>query len=165
MSEVIPEKKKMGRPSKFDLVKINQIRQLYLDGWDDMQVAAFYEVALSTLSTWKRDHPDFMKAIKEWKAEADEDVEKSLYERACGYRTTFKKNFVVSDGKDSGSHVETHIEEAVFPPDPTSCIFWLKNRQPEQWKDKREYEHNVSTSLAERIKAARQRVQALTVSN
>ena len=25
-----------------------------------------------------------------------------------------------------------------FPPDPTSMIFWLKNRQPDKWRDKRE---------------------------
>ena len=24
------------------------------------------------------------------------------------------------------------------PPDPTACIFWLKNRKPKDWKDKRE---------------------------
>jgi hypothetical protein len=23
-----------------------------------------------------------------------------------------------------------------YPPDPTSMIFWLKNRQPQKWRDK-----------------------------
>jgi hypothetical protein len=25
-----------------------------------------------------------------------------------------------------------------YPPDATSMIFWLKNRQPEKWRDRRE---------------------------
>lgn len=25
-----------------------------------------------------------------------------------------------------------------YPPDATSMIFWLKNRQPDKWRDKRE---------------------------
>ena len=27
-----------------------------------------------------------------------------------------------------------------YPPDPTSMIFWLKNRQPKLWRDKPESE-------------------------
>lgn len=27
------------------------------------------------------------------------------------------------------------------PPDTTACIFWLKNRQPEQWRDKPASDH------------------------
>jgi hypothetical protein len=28
-----------------------------------------------------------------------------------------------------------------YPPDTTACIFWLKNRQPEIWRDKVEGQH------------------------
>jgi len=36
-----------------------------------------------------------------------------------------------------------------YPPDPVSIIFWLKNRKPEQWRDKQEAEHkgNVIVEL------------------
>jgi hypothetical protein len=27
------------------------------------------------------------------------------------------------------------------PPDVTACIFWLKNRDPEHWRDTRQHEH------------------------
>jgi hypothetical protein len=27
-----------------------------------------------------------------------------------------------------------------YPPDPTAAIFWLKNRQKDKWRDKREEE-------------------------
>ena len=30
-----------------------------------------------------------------------------------------------------------------YPPDTTAAIFWLKNRQPEKWRDKKEVDANV----------------------
>ena len=33
-----------------------------------------------------------------------------------------------------GEIVEHHYIEH-YPPDPTSCIFWLKNRRPDRWRD------------------------------
>lgn len=31
--------------------------------------------------------------------------------------------------------------EEEVPPDTTACIFWLKNRRSDLWRDKREHEH------------------------
>lgn len=31
---------------------------------------------------------------------------------------------------------EDYVEH--YPPDATSMIFWLKNRQPDKWRDKRD---------------------------
>jgi hypothetical protein len=28
-----------------------------------------------------------------------------------------------------------------YPPDTTACIFWLKNRQPQRWRDRVEVQH------------------------
>ena len=30
-----------------------------------------------------------------------------------------------------------------FPPDVTACIFWLKNRLPNEWRDRREEHHTI----------------------
>jgi hypothetical protein len=27
-----------------------------------------------------------------------------------------------------------------YPPDTTACIFWLKNRKPDEWRDKLDHE-------------------------
>ena len=37
-----------------------------------------------------------------------------------------------------------------YPPDPTSMIFWLKNRQPLVWRDKKEIDLNAMTVKIER---------------
>lgn len=42
-----------------------------------------------------------------------------------------------------------------YPPDPTSMIFWLKNRQPQDWRDKTEVE--LSTVDAKLIDLAKKR--------
>lgn len=121
-----------GRPSKFSEDRIRQARLLAEKGCTDVEVATFFEVALSTVSLWKLKHPEFSEALRIGKAEADTRVERALFERATGY-----------------SHPEVHVSSYQgdvtltpivkhYPPDPTAMIFWLKNRKPEQWRDKPE---------------------------
>jgi hypothetical protein len=43
------------------------------------------------------------------------------------------------------------------PPDPTSMIFWLKNRRKEQWREKSEVEHTGSKELLAAFRARRER--------
>ena len=81
----------------------------------------------------------------DWKAVADHRVERSLYERACGYSHTEDKIFI-HEGKPIIVPTVRH-----YPPDPTSMIFWIKNRQPEQWRDKVEHGGASIESLAETL--------------
>jgi hypothetical protein len=57
------------------------------------------------------------------KAEADNRVERSLYERANGYSYDAFKIFRTKDGDIIRAPYREHV-----PPDITACIFWLKNR-------------------------------------
>jgi hypothetical protein len=43
--------------------------------------------------------------------------------------------------------VVTKTVKKIIPPDPTSMIFWLKNRRPESWRDKTEVEHSGGVKL------------------
>ena len=61
-------------------------------------------------------------------------MERSLFQRAVGYSHKAVKIFM-PQGRDAPVYAD-FIEH--FPPDPTSMIFWLKNRQPDKWRDKRE---------------------------
>src|SRR5690606_5859616 len=82
------------------------------------------------------DHEEFCQALKEAKAEADRRVEASLYHRAVGYSFDAVKIFMPAGAR---APVHAPYREHV-PPDTTAAIFWLKNRQPEGWRDKREME-------------------------
>lgn len=143
---------KTGRPSKFEELDRRQVELLARAGWTDAQISEFYGVTGRTWENWKKKDPEFFQSLKDWKAEADHKVERSLYERATGYShpevkvATFEG--VITDHRTFTKH---------HPPDTTAAIFWLKNRQPKVWRDKQEIEHDVSEGLAARIAAARDR--------
>lgn len=128
-------KKKIGRPSKFNKINQEQFKQLVISGWIDTQIASFFGINVVTLHRWKIKYKDFCNSLKEWKKEADEHVEKSLYARATGYTHPEDKIFCSANGKVTVVKTVRH-----YPPDPTSNIFWLKNRQPDKWRDKKEVE-------------------------
>jgi transcriptional regulator with XRE-family HTH domain len=127
-------KNKGGRPTKFNKEVKRQCKLLAKAGWTDAQIAELLGITEQTLNNWKIKNPEFFESLKDWKAEADHKVERSLYQRACGYSfpdLTIQKEV---DGKEV-----TEIRTKHQPPDPTSMIFWLKNRQPKKWRDKTEH--------------------------
>jgi hypothetical protein len=73
-----------------------------------------------------------MESLKRGKDEVDALVEQSLFRRAMGYTHPATKFF-----QAGGMILKEHYVEH-YPPDATSMIFWLKNRQPDKWRDKRE---------------------------
>ncbi len=121
-----------GRPSKYKEEFAKQAKFLADKGCTDPEVAAFFEVAVSTVSLWKLKHPEFSEALRLGKDEADSRVERALFERATGY-------------SHSDVHVSSYQGEVTitpimkhYPPDSTAMIFWLKNRKAEQWREKPE---------------------------
>lgn len=133
--------KKTGRPSKYRAEFAEQAAKLCKLGATDAQLADFFGVSVSTINLWKVQHPKFSESIKVPKAEADERVEQSLYRRATGYEHDDIDIRVID-----GAVVQTPIRKH-YPPDTTAAIFWLKNRQPEQWRDKQEMEHSGSVTV------------------
>jgi len=133
-----------GRPTKFTKEIKKQIKSLVLLGLTDKQVAEGVGVCEDTIHNWKKDHPKFFESLKDWKEEADKKVEKSLYERACGFEHPETKTLVL-DGE-----IVDHETTKHYPPDATSMIFWLKNRHPDRWRDKQDIE--VSGKVVKLVK-------------
>lgn len=127
---------KKGRPSKFDAVDLDQVRKVAQKGWTDLEMADFFEVAESTWYKWKVDFPDFSEALKEWKVHSNENVERALYERAIGYTHSEEKIFN-NNGEPMVVKTTKH-----YPPDTGAATLWLKNRAPDEWKDKQEHAHS-----------------------
>ena len=125
-------KAKRGRPSSFKPEFVGQAVKLCQLGATDVEMADFFEVAVSTFYLWKNEHPEFSEALKTGKEAADERVERSLYHKANGYTFDAVKIFMPA-GADAP--VYAPYREHV-PPDTTAAIFWLKNRRPDQWRDK-----------------------------
>lgn len=125
-----------GRPSKYRSEFCEQAAKLCKLGATDREVADFFKVTERTLNTWKAEYPDFFQSLKQGKEEADKRVEQSLYRRALGY-----SHDSVHVSNYQGDVTLTPIVEH-YPPDTTACIFWLKNRKPEEWRDVKAVEHS-----------------------
>lgn len=123
------ESKPKGRPTKYKSDYCTQALKMSILGATDEQLADFFEVSESTLNLWKIEHPDFSESIKRGKEEADANVAASLYKRATGCSVKETKVFIIDD-----KPVKVEIDKN-FPPDATSALFWLKNRQPKLWRD------------------------------
>lgn len=133
-----------GRPTKYKAIYAKQAVKLCDLGATDQELAAFFEVDISTLYRWKNTHKGFCDAIKTAKSVADERVERSLYQRALGYVQDDVKIFMHSA---SGEPVYAPFKSKVVA-DTTAAIFWLKNRRPDEWRDKKEHDIGVDGSLA-----------------
>ena len=99
----------------------------------DKQLAEAFEVSVSAINRWKKEHIEFSEALKKGKAFADANVADALYHRALGYAhpDTHISNY---QGEITKTPITKH-----HPPDTTAAIFWLKNRQPKQWRDRQEH--------------------------
>lgn len=118
----------------FDLEKIGKISAFY--GSTDAQLANVLGVTEQTIQMWKKDET-FCLTLKKAKEIADSRVVESLYKRATGYEHN-EDVILQYQGKPVIIPTVKH-----YPPDATSMIFWLKNRDKENWRDRYDYEGKV----------------------
>jgi len=138
-----------GRKTLFKEQYIDQARKLCLKGFIDEEIADFFGIAVSTLNLWKGKHPRFMESLKDGKRFSDAEVEKSLYDRALGFEYE-----EVKEEAENGSITKVTTTKKRHLGDTTAQIFWLKNRQPDKWREKshQEIDLSVDKPLSERLK-------------
>lgn len=125
-----------GRPSKYNKDLHPLLGEaLASKGLINPQIAEKMGVSTSTLGKWMKEHEEFSDAIKRGREEPDDLVENSLFRRATGYENDKAvKIFMPANAKEP---VYAPYTEQVQP-DVTACIFWLKNRRPDRWRDKQD---------------------------
>lgn len=106
------------------------------DGLTNEQIAGNMGISRETLNQWRKRYPDISDALKKGKEVVDRQVENALLKRALGY----KYEEIKTEKTEEGKKVTVTVKEVV--PDTTAQIFWLKNRKPEQWRDKQQIEHS-----------------------
>jgi len=97
-------------------------------GHTNVELAEFFGIAESTIYEWIKDHPSFAESLQKGREIANMEVVRALHKKAKGY-------------EEQGRH---------YPPDTAAMIFFLKNRKPEKWQDRREV---AVTGNAEDLKA------------
>lgn len=136
------------RPGKWDPAVCPQVTEWCEAGYTDREVADSLGINITTIWKWQKAHPEFAKAMIRGKEIADVHVEQALYKRALGYSHPAVKIAVSALGQVTEVPYTEH-----YPPDTVACIFWLKNRKPAEWRDKREIEQTIQVEQA-RINAA-----------
>ena len=97
------------------------------DGLTDEQIAKNIGITRTTLYDWKKKETNIADALKKGKEVIDFEVENALLKRALGYEyeeETYENGILTKK-------VKKHVA-----PDTTAQIFWLKNRKPNNWKDR-----------------------------
>lgn len=114
------------------------------DGLTDEQIANNCGIRRSTLFEWKKKYSDISDTLKKNKEIVDYEVENALYKKTLGYNVPVLKNVKVKRiDYDEKGHKTKEYEELIevydevhVPADTTAQIFWLKNRKPNQWREK-----------------------------
>lgn len=125
------------KPTKFRREYIDQARVLCEEGMTDKELAKFFGVNKSTLYDWQFIVPEFAAAMKLGKESANDRMERRAYEVAMGYSTTITETIKVRL-PNGGEALQTIEKEVVIPPNPDMLRWMLKNRRPDQWRDKTE---------------------------
>lgn len=139
-----PQKSKTGRKSSYLSEYNTVVFRLALLGATDNDIAETIGINPDTVNAWKKKYPEFSESLKKGKRIADTVIANALYDRARGAEwveeTAIKcKDIYYEDGKRcEREHVEVVELRKSAPPDTTACIFWLKNRDPKNWRDKQD---------------------------
>lgn len=111
--------------------KLILIQGMARDGLTQQQIANNLGISIDTLIENKKKYSKFNDALKRGKEVIDFEVENALLKKALGYTITIKEEKLDRDG-----FVHTLEKDVHIPPDTTAQIFWLKNRKPNNWKDR-----------------------------
>lgn len=126
-----------GRPEKYKDEYADQAQLLCMLGFTDEKLAKFFNTSDVTIRAWKKRHPEFLAALLKGREQASMKVAASLFQLATGYSHPDEKIFVI-DGEIT--RVKT---KKFYPPNYKAIALWLKNKFPEEWREKTEIESST----------------------
>ena len=127
----------IGRPSLKTEERLVKLLELSRQPKTNQQIAEIIGVDPTTVGRWLKQDLELCMAVREFKQEADEMVVASLYKTAVG--------FEYQEQTETDKGVYTNLKYS--KPDVRAQQFWLKNRQPKQWKDRVELVHEATGKL------------------
>jgi hypothetical protein len=121
-----------GRPTLYNPEHASRARELCARGATNPDLAGRFGVARSTIDLWLSTHPEFAEAVQQGRDMADACAVESLFSRVTGYTHQAEKVFIYC-GETRTATYTVHV-----PPEVRACLFWLRNRRPEDWRAKPE---------------------------
>jgi hypothetical protein len=121
-----------GRPTAYDPnIMPNAARLMCQRGAIMSELADVFRVSRRTIHYWMNQHPKFHDAIQTGVDVFNQRVERALAERAIGFFVTLREEEL---DPETGQLI-TPAQRQYYPPDPTSMIFFLKNRMRDRYRD------------------------------
>ena len=120
-----------GRPTTYRPENAEISRNACMLGATNETLAERFEVCRRTIDNWIATIPEFSDAVRQGREVADQAVVSALFARATGMEQKMTKVFC-----HRGQPV-TADYTVRLPPDVRACIFWLRNRRPEEWRESR----------------------------
>lgn len=106
------------------------------------QIAKNLGISKVTFYKYISEHTELSERLKKGKEVVDIEVENALLKRALGYKVDEITKELITDEETGISELKvTKIVTKEVAPDTTAQIFWLKNRKPEEWRDKKDVKH------------------------
>jgi len=124
---------KGGRPTAYREDYAQIAYKLTILGATDEEMADAFGVTEKTINNWKEQHEEFFQSITRGKQIANAEVAERLYQRAVGYEHKDIK-FFQYQGEVIPQEVVRH-----YPPDVEAAKFFLKNRDPKRWRDRKDH--------------------------
>lgn len=117
------------------------------DGLTEKQIAHNIGISEQTLNVWKNKYTSLSESLKKGKEVVDRAVENALLKRALGYSYTETTRELVGTKIIVTKEVIKEVQ-----PDTTAQIFWLKNRRPDIWRDRKDLEAKVDVNQQDPFK-------------
>jgi hypothetical protein len=124
----------MGNVTKYRPEMAKQAEIACRFGATDDDLASLLNVSTATVNNWRIAHAEFAEALKAGREISDNRVERSLFQCAVGYTYEEEKAFMFQ-----GNIIKETIKQYAQP-QTSAQIFWLKNRQPDKWRDVQKHE-------------------------
>ena len=146
--------------------KLELIEAWARDGLAERDIAHNLNVAMSTFSQYKLDHPELQDALARGKEYVDNVIVVNAYlRRATGYTTEeTRREYKYMPNPDTGVMervlVKESVQEVHIAGDARAMEFWLCNRQPDKWHRPAQ-EQNVKVDATDTGVAIMPKVQEL----
>ncbi len=133
--------------AKYTPELLKQIKDLMYEGNSDKEICKKLNLSRSRFYVWKNEKKDFRDIIKKARHIAVANMEGSLYSQGMGGKEFTEEHVHARKEKGTNGTVLKEVTEVkkvkkVALPNVAASIFFLKNRDPENWKEKNEVEYS-----------------------
>lgn len=112
-----------------------------MNGLKDEEIAKNIGINRTTLYEWKKKYPDIDNALKKGKTVYDVEAEQNLHKVGQGYYIEEVETYITETNGVQTKRIKK--TKKWVPPNVTALIFWLKNRKPDVWMDRKAKEVEV----------------------